>query len=41
MTWSRGQCGGVAIDYGKCITKDEPINNDEGHHYYLGEHMHQ
>jgi hypothetical protein len=35
-TWSKDQCVGVAIYYGKYITKNEPIYNDEGCYYYLG-----
>jgi hypothetical protein len=39
-TWFMGLCGGVAIDYGKSVTKNESKNTDEGHHHYLGKHIH-
>jgi hypothetical protein len=29
-TWSKGQCGGVAIDYGKLTTKNELKSSDVG-----------
>jgi hypothetical protein len=37
--WSRGQCGGVAIDYS--ITENELINSDAGCYYCLEKHTYQ
>ncbi len=39
--WSRRQCGGLAIDYGKFITKNELRNSDAGCYYNLEKHTYQ
>jgi len=39
--WSKGQCGGVAIDYGKSIIENELMNSDSGCYDYFGKHTHQ
>jgi hypothetical protein len=36
--WSKGQCGGITINYGKSIAKNELRSFDVGYHYYFGEH---
>ncbi len=40
-TWSRGQCGGITIDYGKSTTRNEFRNVDARCHYYFGKHTYQ
>jgi hypothetical protein len=34
-TWSRGQCGSIAINYGKFVAEDELKNSDAGSYFYL------
>ncbi len=36
-TWSKGQCGGITIDYGKSTTKNKLRNFDAGCHCSFGE----
>jgi len=37
-TWSKGQCGSVAIDYGKSTTNNKFRSSDAGCYYCLEEH---
>ncbi len=39
--WSKGQCGGITINYGKFTSKNEFINSDVGCYYYFGGHTYQ
>jgi hypothetical protein len=38
--WSRGQCGSIAINYGKFVTEDELRNFDVGSYYCLLKNTH-
>ncbi len=38
--WSKGQCGSIAINYGKFVTEDE-LKNFDARCYCLKEHTYQ
>jgi hypothetical protein len=39
--WSKGQCGSIAINYGKFVIKDELKNSYARSYYCLKEHTYQ
>ncbi len=39
--WSKGQCGSIAINYGKFVAKGEFKNFDAGIYFYYKEHTYQ